>query len=51
MPWSGLRFDSSHQNAAATGVVEQRVQDAFRVVFPGELQQAEPIWPRQATGV
>ena len=51
MPWSGLRFNSSHQNAAATGVVEQRAQDAFRVVFPGELQQAEPIWPRQAVGV
>jgi branched-chain amino acid transport system substrate-binding protein len=51
MPWSGVRFDGSHQNAAADGVVEQRVQDVFRVVFPGELQQAEPIWPRRAGGV
>ena len=41
MPWSGVRFDASHQNVAANGVVVQRVQDTFRVVFPGELQQAE----------
>jgi branched-chain amino acid transport system substrate-binding protein len=52
MPWSGIRFDaSSRQNAAANGVVEQRVGQAFRVVFPGELQQAEPVWPRPAAGV
>jgi branched-chain amino acid transport system substrate-binding protein len=44
MPWSGLRFDaSSHQNVAANGVVEQRVGQAFRVVFPNELQQARPV--------
>jgi branched-chain amino acid transport system substrate-binding protein len=47
MPWSGLRFDgSSHQNVAANGVVEQRVDQVFRVVYPGELQRAEPVWPR-----
>jgi branched-chain amino acid transport system substrate-binding protein len=41
MPWSGVRFDtSSHQNVAANGVVEQRVGDAFQVVYPGELQGA-----------
>ena len=41
MPWSGVRFDaSSRQNVAATGVVEQRVGQAFQVVFPGELQRA-----------
>jgi branched-chain amino acid transport system substrate-binding protein len=38
MPWSGIRFDASRQNAAANGVVEQRVGQAFRVVFPNELQ-------------
>ena len=42
MPWSGIRFDASRQNAAANGVVEQRVGGAFRVVFPNELQVAEP---------
>ena len=41
MPWSGLRFDAaSHQNVAANGVVEQRVRDTFKVVFPSELQSA-----------
>ena len=43
MPWSGIRFDASHQNIAASSVIEQRVAQAFRVVFPSELQQAKPI--------
>jgi branched-chain amino acid transport system substrate-binding protein len=51
MPWSGVRFDAaSRQNAAANGVVEQRVRQAFRVVFPDELQQDEPQWPRPSPG-
>jgi branched-chain amino acid transport system substrate-binding protein len=40
MPWSGVRFDTSHQNARAAGTVEQLVQGGFRVVFPRELAQA-----------
>jgi branched-chain amino acid transport system substrate-binding protein len=40
MPWSGVRFDTSHQNARASGTVEQLVQGGFRVVFPRELAQA-----------
>jgi branched-chain amino acid transport system substrate-binding protein len=40
MPWSGVRFDNSRQNVAANGVVEQRVGQAFQVVFPNELQVA-----------
>jgi branched-chain amino acid transport system substrate-binding protein len=40
MPWSGVRFDTSHQNARASGTVEQLVQGGFRVVFPNELAQA-----------
>jgi branched-chain amino acid transport system substrate-binding protein len=43
MPWSGVRFDASRQNAAANGVVEQRVGQTFRVVFPNELQVTEPV--------
>ena len=43
MPWSGVRFDASRQNVAANGVVEQRVGQAFQVVFPNELQQARPV--------
>jgi branched-chain amino acid transport system substrate-binding protein len=40
MPWSGVRFDTSHQNARAAGTVEQLVDGGFRVVFPRELAQA-----------
>jgi branched-chain amino acid transport system substrate-binding protein len=51
MPWSGVRFDAaSHQNVAANGVVVQRVQDTFRVVFPGELEQAQPVGQAAAAG-
>jgi branched-chain amino acid transport system substrate-binding protein len=39
MPWSGVRFDTSHQNARAAGTVEQLVQGGFRVIFPSELAQ------------
>ena len=39
MPWSGVRFDASHQNILAAGTVEQMVQGGFRVVFPRELAQ------------
>jgi branched-chain amino acid transport system substrate-binding protein len=45
MPWNGIRFDVKHQNTGATGVVEQAVEDTFRVVFPAELAQNEPAWP------
>ena len=47
MPWSGVRFDTAHQNAAAAGVVEQRLSGQFRVVFPDELQQdvKTAVWP------
>ena len=40
MPWSGVRFDASHQNARAAGIVEQLFEGGFRVVFPRELAQA-----------
>jgi branched-chain amino acid transport system substrate-binding protein len=47
MPWSGVRFDTAHQNAAAAGVVEQRIGGQFRVVFPDELQKdaGTAEWP------
>jgi branched-chain amino acid transport system substrate-binding protein len=48
MPWNGVRFDATHQNTGASGVVEQAVQDTFRVVFPAELAQVEPVWPLSA---
>jgi branched-chain amino acid transport system substrate-binding protein len=48
MPWSGVRFDTAHQNSAAAGVVEQRLNGQFRVVFPDELQKdakEAAVWP------
>jgi branched-chain amino acid transport system substrate-binding protein len=45
MPWSGVRFDATRQNARAAGTVEQRVQGSVRVVFPSEIAQARAIWP------
>jgi len=46
-PWSGIRFDTARQNAAAAGVVEQRINGQFRVVFPDELRQdaSAVVWP------
>jgi branched-chain amino acid transport system substrate-binding protein len=37
MPWRGVQFDGSHQNARAGGTVEQLVRGGSRVVFPREL--------------
>ena len=37
MPWGGVQFDSSHQNARAGGTVEQLVGGGSRIVFPREL--------------
>jgi branched-chain amino acid transport system substrate-binding protein len=45
MPWNGVRFDGTHQNVGASGVVEQVDQSAFRIVFPAELAQQEAEWP------
>jgi branched-chain amino acid transport system substrate-binding protein len=46
MPWNGVRFDATHQNTGAAGVVEQfDVNDALRVVFPDELAQEPAKWP------
>jgi len=42
MPWSGVRFDTSHQNERASGTIEQLFQGGFRTVFPPELAQAQP---------
>jgi branched-chain amino acid transport system substrate-binding protein len=45
MPWNGVRFDATHQNSGAAGVVEQVDKDALRVVFPDELAQDPAKWP------
>jgi branched-chain amino acid transport system substrate-binding protein len=46
MPWNGVRFDTTHQNTGAAGVVEQVDEnDVLRVVFPDELAQEPAKWP------
>jgi branched-chain amino acid transport system substrate-binding protein len=45
MPWNGVRFDGTHQNVGASGVVEQVDQGAFRIVFPSELAREKAKWP------
>jgi branched-chain amino acid transport system substrate-binding protein len=46
MPWNGVRFDATHQNTGAAGVVEQvGDKDVLRVVFPDELAQEPATWP------
>jgi branched-chain amino acid transport system substrate-binding protein len=45
MPWTGVRFDATHQNTGAAAVVEQVDNDALRVVFPDELAQDPIKWP------
>jgi branched-chain amino acid transport system substrate-binding protein len=51
MPWDGVRFDASHQNARSTGVVEQLIQGEFRVVFPSELVEGPgAVWPLPSPG-
>jgi branched-chain amino acid transport system substrate-binding protein len=46
MPWNGVRFDTTHQNTGAAGVVEQvGDKDVLRVVFPDELAQEPATWP------
>jgi branched-chain amino acid transport system substrate-binding protein len=45
MPWSGVRFDATRQNARAAGTIEQWVQGNLRVVFPSEIAQARAVWP------
>ena len=42
----GVRFDASHQNTRATGLVEQQADGQRRVVFPTELVQGQgAVWP------
>jgi branched-chain amino acid transport system substrate-binding protein len=44
MPWAGIRFDETHQNSAATTVVEQFVDKSFRVVFPVDAASRNKIF-------
>jgi len=45
MPWGGVKFGPSGQNDLARGVVLQRIDDEYRVVWPFEAASTELVWP------
>jgi branched-chain amino acid transport system substrate-binding protein len=48
MPWAGVRFDSSHQNVEAQGIVQQVQGGSYRVVYPAGSAVAKVAWPLTA---
>ncbi|HVQ89430.1 MAG TPA: ABC transporter substrate-binding protein [Mycobacteriales bacterium] len=46
MPWTGIRFDETHQNTGAASVIEQFVNRAFHTVFPlDSTGNNKFVWP------
>jgi branched-chain amino acid transport system substrate-binding protein len=45
MPWAGIKFDSRGQNTLAAYLVLQLVKVDWQILYPKEMQTAEPIWP------
>jgi branched-chain amino acid transport system substrate-binding protein len=45
MPWSGIRFDETRENVGAEAVVEQYVNQGFRVVYPRDVRSAAMKYP------
>lgn len=50
MPWDGIRFDATHQNSAARGVVNQIRDDGRILVHPVDLAREAVRWPAPAAG-
>jgi branched-chain amino acid transport system substrate-binding protein len=45
VPWQGVKFNSSHQNIYATGIVQQVQGDAYNVIYPPQYAVAKAVWP------
>lgn len=45
MPWDGIQFGESGQNELARGVVLQRIDGEYKVVWPFDVAGAELVWP------
>jgi len=45
MPWDGIKFDDQHQNTGARAVVEQRLDGAWKVVYPKDVANQDIVWP------
>jgi branched-chain amino acid transport system substrate-binding protein len=48
MPWHGIEFDGTRQNAAAAGTVEQWRDGQAWAVFPQEVAEVTATWPLAA---
>jgi branched-chain amino acid transport system substrate-binding protein len=48
MPWDGIRFDATGQNTRAVGVVQQRLRNSTRIVFPTGLRDGDAVPPEKA---
>ncbi len=50
MPWGGIRFDATHENASALSVVEQFTDMSFRPVFPVDAASKDKPFQYPAPG-
>lgn len=50
MPWRGVRFDATGQNALASGVIEQIVTAQYHVVYPAAVASTRLVWPMPGFG-
>lgn len=44
MPWKGVKFDQTGQNAEATPVLQQYLDGQYRTVWPTEFASHEVVW-------
>ena len=45
MPWDGVKFGPSGQNDLARGIILQRIEGEYQVVWPFATADAELVWP------
>ncbi len=46
MPWKGVKFDETGQNALGQGIVVQMMEDGkYHTVYPEEFATAKPVFP------
>jgi len=45
MPWKGVKFDATGQNALGAGILVQVRDGQYRTVWPFDLASREVVWP------
>jgi branched-chain amino acid transport system substrate-binding protein len=48
MPWDGVKFDAKGQNTKARGIFVQTIDGKPATVWPFQMAQSKPVWPRPA---